>query len=238
MKPRSRPVVAIDGQAGAGKSTVTRRVAERLGYLLVDTGAIYRCVALAAERRGVAWDETDRVGAISTELAEKDAIRFEPGDAGAQRVVLEGDDVTTAIRTQSIGEGASRVSAIPAVRDALLEMQRKAGVPGGVVLEGRDIGTVVFPDAEAKFFLTASVEVRAERRRKELAERGQSVDIESVRREVAERDRRDSSRPVAPLRQAPDAMLVDSSNLGIDQVVDVIVAEVRRIEARLGGGAE
>jgi len=227
---RPRPVVAIDGPAGAGKSTVTRRVAERLGYLLVDTGAIYRSVALAAERRHVDWSDETRVGELARSLAADSSIVLEQ-----QRVLLDGDDVSTAIRTQKIGEGASRVSAIPAVRDALLEMQRQAGRAGGVVLEGRDIGTVVFPDAEAKFFLTASVEVRAERRRKELAERGQTVDIETVRREVIERDERDSNRPVAPLKQAPDAVLVDSSGLGIDEVVDAIVERVRRIETELRG---
>jgi cytidylate kinase len=138
-----------------------------------------------------------------------------------------------AIRTQGLGEGASKVSAIPAVRDALLELQRAAGRTGGVVLEGRDIGTVVFPDAEAKFFLTASVDVRAKRRYEELLGRSQPPSFEDVRREVNERDRRDSSRPIAPLKQASDAIVVDSSALDIEQVAEHIVALVRAVEQRL-----
>jgi cytidylate kinase len=230
---RRRPVVAIDGPAGAGKTTVTRRVAERLGYLLVDTGALYRAVALAAERRGIAWDDGVALGALARELSLPDAIRFE-GDAGAgQQLLLHGEDVSMAIRTQTIAQGASRVSAQAAVRDALLQLQRRAGKDGGVVLEGRDIGTIVFPDAEAKFFLTASVDIRARRRFDELLERGAPAELEEIKREVVERDQRDSTRPVAPLRQAADAILVDSSSLGIEEVVEQIVSRVRRVEARL-----
>ncbi len=234
---RSRPVVAIDGPAGAGKTTVTRRVAEALGYLLVDTGALYRSVALAARRRGVAWSDVAGVGKLAHELAAADAILFVTLPDGGQKVVLDGDDVTTEIRTQEIAEGASQVSAQPEVRAALLEMQRRAGRDGGVVLEGRDIGTVVFPDAEAKFFLTASVEVRAKRRHDELVARGQSADLATIAREVAERDKRDSTRPIAPLKQAADAELVDSSEREIDAVVAQIVESVRRIEQQLGQGA-
>jgi CMP/dCMP kinase len=232
---RTRPVVAIDGPAGAGKTTVTRRVAAELGYVLVDTGAIYRSVALAAARRALDFDDAEAVGALARELAKKDAIRFEPAVDGAQRVLLEGDDVTREIRTQPIAEGASRVSAIPAVREALLAMQRRAGAEGGAVLEGRDIGSVVFPDAEAKFFLTASVGVRAERRQKELAARGEPADIAVIEREVIERDQRDETRAVAPLKRASDAELVDSSELDVDQVVERIVARVRDVARRLGG---
>ncbi|MFO0566792.1 MAG: (d)CMP kinase [Polyangiaceae bacterium] len=229
---RRRPVVAIDGPAGAGKTSVTRAVARELGYLLVDTGAIYRSVALAAQRIGVAWGDSDGVGALAENLAREEAIRFVVTDAG-QRVLLRGDDVSTAIRTQDIAEGASQVSAIPRVRAALLDMQRRSGVEGGVVLEGRDIGSVVFPDAEAKFFLTASVEVRALRRHAELVARGEPADLEVIRREVRERDRRDSTREVAPLVQTEDALLVDSSELGIDEVVARIVGRVREVERRL-----
>ena len=232
---RARPVVAIDGPAGAGKTTVTRRVASELGYLLVDTGAIYRAVALAAVERGLDRGDEVAVGELARTLAAAGAIHFEVRDDGAQRVLLEGRDVSTAIRTQEIAEGASRVSAIPMVRSALLAMQQKAGEQGGVVLEGRDIGSVVFPDAEAKFFLTASVDVRAERRAKELAERGVPADLETIRREVAERDYRDSTRAVSPLVQAADARLVDSSGVPVDQVVASIVAEVREVERRLAG---
>lgn len=227
---RSRPVVAIDGPAGAGKTTVTRRVAAELGYLLVDTGALYRAVALAARRAGVDWDDLAAVGDLARALAVRGAIRFEATDERTQRVLLDGEDVSTAIRTQELGQGASKVSAIPAVREALLDMQRSAGASGGVVLEGRDIGTVVFPNAEAKFFLTASVTVRAQRRQAELQQRGDAADFDAVRREVEERDRRDSTRPVAPLMQAPDAELVDSSDIGIDDVVMHIVERVREVE--------
>jgi cytidylate kinase len=225
--------VAIDGPAGAGKSTVTHVVAERLGYLLVDTGAIYRTVALAAERRHVSWDDGDGVAALAAALVAREAIRLERTANGGQRVLLEGDDVSTAIRSLPMGQGASKVSAIPGVRQALLELQRAAGRAGGVVLEGRDIGTVVFPDAEAKFFLTASIEVRAKRRHDELSARGQTSSLSEVLSEVAERDRRDSSRPVAPLKQAADALVVDSSGLTISEVADRIVDEVRRVERRL-----
>jgi CMP/dCMP kinase len=230
---RKRPVVAIDGPAGAGKTTVTRRVATELGYVLVDTGALYRSVALAADRAGVAWSDEPAMGQLAHELAGRGAIRFSQVGS-SQIVLLEEEDVSGFIRTQHIGRGASKVSAIPAVREALLEMQREAGVEGGVVLEGRDIGTVVFPDAEAKFFLTASVDVRARRRLEELQGRGDTSNLDEVRHEVEERDRRDSTRPVAPLKRAPDATVVDSSGLGIDEVVKVIVERVRRIESKLG----
>lgn len=237
MSVRARPIVAIDGPAGAGKSTVTRVVAERLGYHLINTGAIYRTVALAAQRAGLGFHEDEKVGALSQQLVERGAIQLEPTDGIEYRVLLEGEDVSAAIRTQVLGEGASKVSAIPAVRDALLELQRFAARRGGVVLEGRDIGTVVFPDAEAKFFLTASVEVRAKRRYDELSTRGQPPSLEDVRREVMERDRRDSSRSVAPLMQAKDALVVDSSALDIAQVAEHIVEHVRAVERRLARSA-
>jgi cytidylate kinase len=228
-----RPVVAIDGPAGAGKTTVTRLVSQRLGYPLVDTGALYRAVALAALRRDVDWNDENAMGRLSLELAQAQAIRFETSAHGDQRVVLQGEDISEAIRTQQIAQGASLVSAIAAVRQALLDLQRTAGAGGGVVLEGRDIGTVVFPDAEAKFFLTASAEVRARRRFEELLARGVDADLEQVQREVVERDRRDSTRPVAPLKKAPDALMVDSSDLSVAQVVEWIVSRVQQIEQRI-----
>lgn len=230
---RSRPVVAIDGPAGAGKSTVTRKVAERLGYVIVDTGALYRVVALAAEQAGVGFDDEARASALAEALVAENAVQLRRGTDGAQQVLLRGQDVSRSIRTQTLGQGASKVSAHPGVRKALLELQRSQGRAGGVVLEGRDIGTVVFPDAEAKFYLTASVEVRAQRRRDELAARGTPPSLQEVLSEVAERDRRDSTRPVAPLRQAEDAKLVDSSTLSIEQVVEQIVAAVKSVEHTL-----
>jgi CMP/dCMP kinase len=233
---RSRPVVAIDGPAGAGKSTVTRKVAERLGYVIVDTGALYRVVALAAERAGVPFDDAERTTALAESLVAENVVQLRRGEHGATQVLLRGTDVSSAIRTQAIGQGASKVSAHAGVRRALLELQRGQGREGGVVLEGRDIGTVVFPDAEAKYYLTASPDVRAQRRHDELAARGTPPSIEEVLREVNERDRRDSTRPIAPLRQAQDAKLVDSSSLSIEQVVEFIVASVRTVERQLAQG--
>lgn len=227
-----RPVVAIDGPAGAGKSTVTKLVAERLGYLLVDTGALYRTVALAVARAGIAFEDEQRVGELAEALASHSAVSVGRASDGAMLVFLFGEDVSSKIRTLELGQGASIVSAQPRVREALLELQRAAGRDGGVVLEGRDIGTVVFPQAEAKFFLTASVDERARRRHAQLAAAGTPADLETVRSEVVVRDHRDSTRPIAPLRRAADAIEVDSSTLPIDEVVDRIVSRVKAIEAR------
>jgi cytidylate kinase len=228
-----RPVVAIDGPAGAGKSTVTKCVAKELGYLLVDTGALYRAVALAALRARVSWDDEAALGALALRLVEEGAVELGTQVGGGVAVRLRGEDVSLAIREPNVSQGASKVSAVPAVREALLDMQRAAGARGGVVLEGRDIGTVVFPQAEAKFFLTASVDVRARRRLDELVSRGLPAEFEDVRREVTERDLRDSTRPIAPLKQAADALSIDSSVLSIDQVVARIVQRVREVEAEL-----
>ena len=223
-------VVAIDGPAGAGKSTVTRRVASELEYVLLDTGALYRCVALEARRREVDWGDEVAVGGVARALEAAESIRF-AGSPSAQRVLLNGEDVTAAIREQDIGQGASRVSALPEVRASLLQLQRGFGRRGPLVAEGRDIGTVVFPDAKAKFYLTASAEARAERRHQELLGRGESVSFESVLREVVERDRRDTNRAIAPLTQAVEAVVVDSTSLSIDQVVDSIISRVRSLAA-------
>ncbi len=232
------PRIAIDGPAGAGKSTVSRRVADRLGYLLLDTGALYRCVALAAKDATIAWTDEARVGDLARAMAQREAIRFEAA-AGGQRILLDGRDVSSAIRTQDIAEGASQVSALAPVREALLDMQRAAARAGGVVLEGRDIGTVVLPDAEAKFFLTASLEIRTARRVRDLEERGQHAVPEDIEREVRQRDARDTMRAVAPLRQATDAFLVDSTHMTIEEVVDAIVSRIAEIRfARASEKAE
>ena len=219
---RTRPIVAIDGPAGAGKSTVAKRVSKELGFVLLDTGALYRAVALAAKRGGVDVKDASRAGALAEDLARRSAIRLEP-----ERVTLDGEDVSREIRTPDMGMDASTVSAHPAVRKALLDMQRKAGEDGGIVAEGRDIGTVVFPDAEHKFFLTASAEVRAKRRFEELLAKGQKVSEEETLAEVKRRDAQDEGRVVAPLKPAADAELVDSSSMGIDAVVELVLARVR-----------
>ncbi len=233
--PGRPPIVAIDGPAGAGKSTAARRLALRLGFAMVDTGAIYRAVALAASRAGIAFDDDARLAALLPTVR----IRFEAAPAGdplaGQKVLLDEEDVSVAIRTPPMSLGASAVSARPVVRAALLDLQRRlATAPGnrGAVLEGRDIGTVVFPDADVKLFLTASAEVRARRRHAELVAKGSTTSYDEVLADQLKRDHDDSSRAVAPLRPAADAVVVDTSRLAADEVVDRLVAIV---EQRLAG---
>jgi cytidylate kinase len=228
MAERTRGlIVAIDGPAGAGKSTTARLLAARLGYALLDTGAIYRAMALRAREKGVAWDDGPGVAA----LADGIEIAFRL-DGPINHVTLNGKDVTTAIRTPEMSDGASRVSALPEVRAALLGLQRRIGAAGGVVVEGRDIGTVVFPDAEAKFFLTANTDERARRRVAELTAAGKPVDAAQTKADIVARDTRDSTRAAAPLRKADDAIEVDSSALSPDEVVarmaDVVAARSAR----------
>ena len=224
------PRVAIDGPAGAGKSTVAKRLAERLGFLHVDTGALYRTVALAASRAGAPWEDEARIAGVAEAIVSERRIRMERGEGGgAMRVVLDGDDVSAAIRTPEMSAGASRVSAIAAVRQALLDLQRQAGAAGGVVLEGRDIGTVVFPDAEVKLFLTATPEERAQRRYEEMIEKGVVTTYAATLEDQRARDKADTERKVAPLRKAEDAVLVDSTGRDVD---DVIEEMVRVVQAR------
>ena len=237
MSP-SRPfIVAIDGPAGAGKSTTSRRLAASLGFAMVDTGAIYRTVALAASRAGIAFDDDSGLGALLPAVR----IRFAPPPPGVegagQRVLLGDEDVSEAIRTPPMSLGASAVSARPVVRAGLLDLQRRlATAPGnrGAVLEGRDIGTVVFPDADAKFFLTAADEVRARRRFLELQAKGDPQPFEAVLADQRKRDRNDSSRDVSPLRAADDAVTVDTGGISLDEVVDRLAAEVERRHASRG----
>jgi cytidylate kinase len=228
---RPRPIVAIDGPAGAGKSTVARRLADELAFVLVDTGAMYRAVALAAERAGIEWSDPAAVGKIALSLVEDQALLFDRDPKKGVRVRIGTEDITEAIRAPHIGMGASTVSAHGQVRDALLDLQREAGRQGGVVLEGRDIGTVVFPDAEVKFFLTARPEVRAHRRYEELRAKGAVVTLEETLADVRRRDEQDTMRALAPLRRASDAVLIDNSNISIDQTVAQMVDVIRRRSA-------
>jgi len=221
-----KPIVAIDGPAGAGKSTVSKRLARRLGYRLIDTGAIYRAVALVARRRGVALDDDPKLAEIVRDL--RIDFRF---DGEVNRVLLGDEDVSEAIRTPEISRAASDVSTRKVVRDGLLGLQRRLGQGGGVVLEGRDIGTVVFPDEEVKVFLTASEEERARRRTQELREKGMAVELDATLREVRERDRQDSARAHAPLRKADGAVEVVTDGVGIDEVVE----RIARLVAAAGG---
>ncbi len=215
---RQHRVVALDGPAGAGKSTVALALAQRLGLAYVETGAIYRAVAYEAQRRGVSWEAAGELAQIASRLK----IRFQM-ERGVNRVYLEGEDVTSALRVNAISGGASKVSSHAEVRSALLELQRRLGNEGsGSVLEGRDIGTVVFPDAEFKFFVTASVGVRARRRYLQLEAEGRAVSMEQLIEEIRARDLADSTRAVAPLKPAADARILDTSDISLDQVVEHI----------------
>lgn len=217
-------IVAIDGPAGAGKSTLSRRVAARLGYTLVDTGALYRAVALWARRRGIDWGDGPALGALADTLH----FAFAEGE-----LEVDGERPGTTLRTAEASLGASRVSMHPEVRRSLLEVQRQLGRSGGVVLEGRDIGTVVFPDAEVKIFLVASDEERAQRRLAEHLARGESVSFEQVLEEQRARDRRDREREHAPLLRAEGAVQIDTTGRSLDSLVDEIDALVAARAAAL-----
>jgi cytidylate kinase len=211
-------VIAIDGPVGSGKSTAARRVARLLGYLYIDTGAMYRAFALKALERGVPLDATEKLIA----LAKETHIDLRP--AGEElRVLLDGADVTDAIRRREVSLAASKVAVIPGVRQVMVAEQRRAGERGGVVMEGRDIGSIVFPDADLKIYLTASPEVRAERRWREHQQKIEDVSLERTLEEVRERDRRDREREASPLVRAPDAVLVDSSAMDAEEVARLIV---------------
>lgn len=226
MKYRS---IAIDGPCGAGKSTLAKRLARELGFLYVDTGAIYRTVGLSARRRGIDPADADAVAAILGSLT----ITMGYGEDGLQHMFLDGEDVTQAIRENEISAYASKVASIPAVRDFLLEMQRRTAREHSVIMDGRDIGTVVLPQADVKIYLTAAAEARAERRYRELMERGQQADFDQVLREVKERDRRDMERETAPLRQADDAVPADTTGLDLEGSFRLLLGLIRE---RLGEG--
>lgn len=218
---RNGLVIAIDGPSGAGKSTVARRLADRLGYIYIDTGAMYRAVGWKARREGL--DLADEAGLASLCTRTDVTIRNEGGTVG---VFVDGVDVSGEIRTPEMGMVASTVSKSPAVRARLLALQRELGNRGGVVMDGRDIGTVVFPDADWKFFLDASPEERGRRRYRELAAKGMDVDQQTITREIRERDQQDRGRALAPLKQADDAMLIDSSNMTIDEVMEQMLSGI------------
>ncbi|MDY6029544.1 MAG: (d)CMP kinase [Acidaminococcaceae bacterium] len=221
---RKKIVVAIDGPAGAGKSTIARLVAGKLGYIYIDTGAMYRSVTWKFLQSGRAFD-ADFISKLSDEMT----IKFY-AEKESNRVFVDDFEVTDAIRSAEVTGMVSKVAAIGAVREAMVKQQRRMGAGGGVLMDGRDIGTVVFPDAQLKIFLTATVEERAARRYKELAAKGQKIDLRQLQQEIAERDKQDSERLIGPLKQACDAVLLDSSSMTIDQVCDFIIKLVRERE--------
>jgi len=222
VRKGQRHIITIDGPAGAGKSTISRLLARHLGYLYLDTGAMYRAVALAARRRGLNESDTSAI----VKLANSVSLRF-IGDPEDPKILLWDKDVSREIRTPEMDMLSSSVSKIPEVRQALVGIQRQMGLSHDLVAEGRDMGTVVFPHARDKFFLTASTEVRARRRYKERRERGEEISLDSVITEIESRDLQDSSRAVAPLRPSPEAIVIDTSEMDIGEVLEVILMEIR-----------
>jgi len=219
------PVITIDGPSAVGKGTAARLVAAELGFHLLDSGALYRLLALKTLRLGIEHvaQDAERI----SRLAEQLDIAFVPDQSGT-RILLEGENVSSEIRTEAAGARASEVAALADVRAALLELQRDFRQPPGLVADGRDMGTVVFPDAQAKLFIDASAQVRADRRYKELSGKGKNVNIASLLREINERDDRDRNRKVAPLQPASDALLINTDDLGIDQVKSKIIDHARK----------
>jgi CMP/dCMP kinase len=223
-------IIAIDGPVGSGKSTVARRLAALMGYVYVDTGAMYRALALKAIRRGVALEDAAALEA----LARGTRIDLRAQD-GTQQVFLDGEDVTAAIRSPECSQASSKLAVVPGVRKVLVAEQRRAGEQGGVVMEGRDIGSVVFPDADLKIFLTASPEVRAERRWREHQQKGEGVTLERTLEEIHERDRRDRERATSPLVRAKDAVVVDSTAMDAEEVARLVMLLAKEQLAKAAG---
>ncbi|MCW8871696.1 MAG: (d)CMP kinase [Xanthomonadales bacterium] len=222
------PVIAIDGPGGSGKGTIAALLAERLGWRLLDSGALYRLVAVAAMDRGIAADDEAALGSLAAGLD----VEFAVADHGMV-VWLDGRDITSRLRSEEVSAFSSRAAALPAVRAALVHLQRGFLRPPGLVADGRDMGTVIFPDARLKIFLTASAEARAKRRHKQLKEKGESVNLSRLFREIKKRDDRDRSRAVSPLMAAPDAHLIDSTELSIDEVLQKILKLLEESRASL-----
>ena len=213
------PVIAIDGPSGSGKGTIARRVAASLGWHLLDSGALYRLLALAAGRRGIPLNDVEALAGLATNLD----VRFDTDADGNELIWLDGEPVSSELRTEEAGKGASTVAALRPVRDGLLTLQRSFRMAPGLVADGRDMGTHVFPDASLKVFLTASAQERARRRHKQLNDKGIDVSLAALSRDIEDRDRRDSERSVAPLRPAEDARLLDSSGKSIESVVNTVL---------------
>lgn len=223
MSDEVAPVLAVDGPGGAGKGTVCRAVTAAMGWHLLDSGAIYRALAVAAGRRGIDADQPDTLAALARGLD----VVFAPRDTGEVRVYVDGADVTDELRNETAGELASRVAAVPSARDALLERQRGFRQPPGLVADGRDMGTVVFPDATLKVFLTATAEERARRRHKQLNDQGVHVSFSALVDEIAVRDERDRNRAVAPLVPAADAVTVDTTGVAVETVVQRVLNDLQ-----------
>ena len=221
---KSVPVLTIDGPGGAGKGTICYMIAKKLGWHLLDSGALYRLTAVAAQKHGVELDNETSVAVLAKHLD----VQFIPQEDGLVNTILEGEDVSQDIRTEVVGSMASKVAALSLVRQALLERQRDFAQLPGVVADGRDMGTVVFPDAPVKIYLTASAEERAKRRFFQLQEKGLDADVVEILADIQARDERDMNRDVAPLKPAHDALVVESTNMSIDQVLDVVVTELKR----------
>lgn len=215
-------VITVDGPSGSGKGTISHAVAKALGFHFLDSGALYRILAYAAQQRGIALDDEPALATLAGQLD----IRF-PADGDTDTVLLDGVNVGNDIRTEAAGAGASKVAALPAVREALLQRQRDFRQPPGLVADGRDMGTVVFPDAEVKFFLTASAEERARRRFKQLKEKGKESPYDEILTDIQARDERDSSRAAAPLKPAPDAIQIDTTSLDIPTTIERVLDAIK-----------